>query len=126
MDGLGLEEIESRMINAASLSDSTVHLFVDAVNECRYPEPLLESLLRVTEASPNIRLLITSTLEDKSLVKRAAAQPPTARLLRMAAIEEDIKLYIDSKLEEYKNLRGLDPALKDQIREVLGKHSQGM
>lgn len=126
MEALSLDEIESRMELAASKSARIVHLFVDAINECRYPDAVLESLLRVTGRTSNIRLLVTSTVEDEALLSRAQDQPPTVKFMKMEQVDEDIEVYIASKLEDYRNLRRLDPELKQQITNMLGKYSQGM
>lgn len=125
-DEVTLEELESRIIQGANEATGTIHLFVDAVNECRESDPVLESLLRIIDAAPSVRLLVTEIIQDNLIAARSRATPPRARFVQMQPIDEDIRLYIGAKIKDYKNLRELDDALKQEIKDVLGKKSEGM
>jgi hypothetical protein len=120
---LGLTELED-LILKHSVALPTVLFFIDAINESSYRFSITESLLRLTGKSKNLRVLVTSTSGPEA----GLAWLPVHRVINMQPerVAEDIQTYVESRLKEYPNLRGLSEKLKEDIRKALVNQSGGM
>ena len=120
-----LQDLEQRLVYQAARETLKVLLFVDAVNECKKAEPMIDSLLRLAE-SVEIRVLFTSTEEDPLVTDLTNHKPAKATAVRMSALSEDIDLFIEAKIKEKKNLQRLPPEVRQEIRAVLSRKADGM
>ena len=121
-----LKDLEQRLTSKIARSSLRTFLLIDAVNECKKHEPMIDALLRLAESASDIRVLFTSTEEDPLIKRLTDLQPPRATVLRMSALSADINLVIEAKIQEKKNLRGLSPAKKKEIEVVLSSKADGM
>ena len=121
-----LEDLEQRLMFQTGRSTLKTLLFVDALNECKKIEPMIEILLRLAKSESVIRVLFTSTEEDSSVTSLADLTPPKATTLRISALSTDIDLYIEAKINEVRNLQRLPPEMREEIRFVLGRNAKGM
>ena len=121
-----VQEIEQHLTNQIARSSLKTLLFVDAVNECKKIEPMMNTLLRLAQSASDIRVLFTSTEEDPLIMELTRLKPPKAMSLRMSALSADIDLYIDAKLKEKKNLQGLPSEKIEEIKLVLSSKASGM
>ena len=121
-----VQELEQHLTNQIARSSLKTLLFVDAVNECKKIEPMMNTLLRLAQSASDIRVLFTSTEEDSLIMELTRLKPPRAMSLRMSALSADIDLYIDAKLKEKKNLQGLPSEKIEEIKLVLSSKASGM
>ena len=120
-----VQEIEQHLTNQTARSSLKILLFVDAVNECKKLEPMINTLLRLAQSESDIRVLFTSTEEDPHITELTRLKPPKAMCLRMSALSADIDLFIDAKLKEKKNLQGLSSEKIEEIKLVLSSKAGG-
>ena len=120
-----VQEIEQHLTNQTARSSLKILLFVDAVNECKKLEPMINTLLRLAQSESDIRVLFTSTEEDPLMTELTRLKPPKAMSLRMSALSADIDLFIDAKLKEKKNLQGLSSEKIEEIKLVLSSKAGG-
>ena len=121
-----IEELEQHLTNRTARSSLKTLLFVDAVNECKNIEPMINTLLRLAQSASDIRVLFTSTEEDPLVTGLIRLKPPKAMSLRMSAFSADIDLFIDAKLKEKKNLQRLPSNKVKEIKFVLSSKADGM
>ncbi len=121
-----IKDLEHRLMSQTARSSLKTFLLVDAVNECKKIEPMIETLLRLAESASGIRVLFTSTEEDPLIQELTELHPPKATAIRMSALSADIHLVIEAKIQEKKNLRGLLPERREEIKDVLSKKADGM
>lgn len=121
-----LKDLEQRLTSKTARSSLQTLLLVDAVNECKKLEPMIDALLRLAESASDIRVLFTSTEEDPLIQNLTDLDPARATILRMSAMSADIDLFIEAKIQEKKNLRGLPPATRKEIEVVLSRKADGM
>ena len=121
-----LEDLEKRLVFQTTRSSLKTLLFVDAVNECKKPDAMIECLLRLIESASDIRVLFTSTEEDPVITDLSDLEVPKATVFRMPAQGGDIDLFIEAKMEEKRNLQRLPPELRGEIKTVLSRKADGM
>ena len=121
-----LEDLEKRLVFQTARSSLKLLLFVDAVNECKKSDAMIECLLRLAESASDIRVLFTNTEEDPVITELTDLEVPTATAFRMPAQGGDIDLFIEAKMKEKKNLQRLPPEMREEIRIVLSRKADGM
>ena len=120
-----IKELEQHFMNQTARSSLKTLVFVDAVNECKKIEPMINTLLRLAQSRSDIRVLFTSTEEDPLITEWTHLTPPKATSLRMSALSADIHIFIDAKLKEKKNLQGLSSEKIKEIKRVLSSKADG-
>ena len=120
-----VNELEQRLTNQTARSSLKTLLFVDAVNECKHIDPMINTLLRLAQSESDVRVLFTSTEEDPLMTELTRLKPPKATSLRMSGLSADIDLFIDAKLKEKKNLQGLSSEKIEEIKLVLSSKAGG-
>lgn len=121
-----LKDLEERLTSQTARSSLKILLLVDAVNECKKIETMIETLLRLAESASDIRVLFTSTEEDGLVTALTDLEPPKAATIRMSALSADINLFIEAKIEEKKNLKRLPSEMREEIKAVLNTKADGM
>lgn len=121
-----LRDLEQRLTSQTSHSSLKTLVLVDAVNECKNVEPMIETLLRLAESTSDIRVLFTSTDEDPIITALTGIKPPKVMILRMSAMNADISLFIEAKMKEKRNLQKLPLEKREEIKHVLSKRAGGM
>ena len=121
-----LEDLIKRLVFQTTRCSLKTLLFVDAVNECKKPEAMIECLLRLAESASDIRVLFTSTEEDPVITDLTDLEVPKATVFRMPAQGGDIDLFIEAKVKEKRNLQRLPPELREEIKTVLSRKADGM
>ena len=121
-----LQGLEQQLTSQASHSSLKTLLFIDAVNECKNFEPMIDTLLRLAQSASDTRVLFTSTDEDPLITALTGAKPPRAMTLRMSAVNADINIFIDAKIKEKRNLQRLPLETREEIKAVLSKKADGM
>lgn len=102
-----------------SNGQSRVVILVDASNESPEVEHIEKSLLYLARLSLNIRILVTTTST------RASSKEANFLNIRAETMEEDIKTFIQYRLEHDNTLRNLTPKLQAEIAETLLKDADG-
>ncbi|GLI75512.1 hypothetical protein PoHVEF18_003768 [Penicillium ochrochloron] len=102
-----------------SNGQSRVVILVDAPNESPEAEHIEKSLLYLARLSLNIRILVTTTST------RASSKEANFLNIRAETMEEDIKTFIQYRLEHDNTLRNLTPKLQAEIAETLLKGADG-
>lgn len=120
-----LEDLEKRLAFQSARSSLKTLLFVDAVNECKKPDAMIECLLRLAESTFDIRVLFTNIEEDPVITELTDLKVPKATAFRMPAQGGDIDLFIEAKMKEKKNLQRLPPEMREDIRFVLSRKADG-
>lgn len=121
-----LQDLEQRLTTQTSRSSLKTLLLIDAVNECKNVEAMIETLLKLAESASDMRVLFTSTDEDPLITALTGNEPPKATILRMSAMNADISLFIEAKMKEKKNLQKLPLETREEIKLVLSKKAGGM
>lgn len=121
-----VKDLERSLTYQTAHSSLKTLLFVDAVNECKKPEPMIDSLLRLAKSTSDVRVLFTGTNEDPLIEDLTLLEPPKATSVRMSALRADIDMFIDAKIKEKKNLQRLPPEMREEVKDVLSRKSDGM
>lgn len=121
----GHPEREPKKLDDCELADLVVQfceriagafVIVDALNESKQSSKIVDTLLRITQRSRHLRLLISST-EELSLEQHPL--PITIISMRKTETTKDIIDYIDKRLQNDDRLCTLPEVLKDDIKVVL-------
>lgn len=102
-----------------SAGNSRIVILVDALNESSETHHLEGSLLKLARLSSNIRILITTTST------RASSKEANFLNIKAGTMKEDIKTFIQYRLEHDNALRNLTPKLQAEISETLLKDADG-
>lgn len=113
------------MLQTAS-SSQQIFICVDALDECiaEHRQEVLESLRRILENSPGVRLFLTGTPNIKSEIRRLFAQ--TATFMEIKPYTGDIVKYIQAKLERDTNKSAMNSGLKTDILTKIPAMASGM
>lgn len=98
---------------------SRIVILVDALNESSETESIERSLLYLARLSLNIRILVTTTST------RASSKEANFLNIKAETMKEDIKTFIQYRLEHDNTLRSLTPKLQAEIAETLLKDADG-
>ena len=120
-----LQDLERRLTSRTAHSSMKTFLFIDAVNECKKIEPMMDTLLRLAKSASDIRVLFTNTEEDPMITAMTDLEPPKATTVRMSALSADIDLFIEAKIKEKKNLQRLPLETREEVKDVLRSRADG-
>jgi hypothetical protein len=100
-------------------------LLIDAVDECDQRQDLLSSMAYLQSMSKSISVFLTSRHEldiQDALVsfKHVRIEDWTRE------VDDDIKIYIDHRLQTDQSLLRLKHSIREEIRERLHERSSGM
>ncbi len=103
-----------------------VYIFVDAVDESLNRENLLRVLrdLATAPAFENIRLLATS--REYADIEEVMTDISTPISMRNSFLDEDIALYVQSKLSTNSRMKRWPAALREDVRKALSAEANGM
>lgn len=113
-----ISALEDAIIKHSS-GKSRIVILVDALNESSQTENIEASLLKLARLSPNIRILVTTTST------RASSKEANFLNIKAETMKEDIKTFIQYRLEHDNTLRNLTPTLQAEIEETLLKNADG-
>lgn len=99
--------------------DKPVVLLVDAINESSYSENIKQSLRKLLDQLPNLRVLLTGQ------TALASSEHATIININSANIKGDIDTFILSRLHEDGMLKGLNSKLKHEIRQTISQKADG-
>lgn len=102
-----------------------LYIVVDAINESEVGEDVKMLLFSLAQTCANVRLLITSTAsvdrywltEDLQLVDSSMGTED---------VDADILVYVNDRIAENRNLKGLSLALQNEIRTAILENSNGV
>ncbi|KAJ6114674.1 hypothetical protein N7486_000452 [Penicillium sp. IBT 16267x] len=121
-------QAHKRTIDIAVLEDAIIKhasgkmnivILVDAINESHEARHIETSLLRLANISSNIRIVVTTT--STTVVRR------DVDMLNISAemMSDDIKAYINHRLESNEALRDRKPEFKAEIQKTLSDNADG-
>lgn len=113
-----ISELEDAIIRHSN-GQSRIVILVDALNETSEMGNIEKSLLYLARMSLNIRILVTTTST------KASSKEANFLNIRAETMEEDIKTFIQYRLEHDSTLRNLTPKLQAEIAEKLLKGADG-
>ena len=118
-----LMDLLTRLIEKAG----HVRIFIDAINEAKEPEVIVEQFVELIQRTQSVRILLSSTEETAfHVLDSEARKGVTFVFIRRNANSEDIVSYILARIEQSKRLRQLPESLKSEILVSLQKRSDGM
>lgn len=126
IEGPTLQDLEQRLTSQTARSPLKILVLIDAVNECKKIEPMIDTLLRLAESASDIRVLFTRTEEDPLITTLIDLEPQKATALEMSALSADIDLFIEAKIREKKDLQRLPPEMREEIDVTLNMRADGM
>ncbi|GAD91601.1 hypothetical protein PVAR5_0174 [Paecilomyces variotii No. 5] len=115
---IDITSVEDAIIKHAS-GPRRVVLFVDAMNESAHMENIKCSLLRLSDLSPHIRILVTGTTDVFT------AEHASIINMNGVIIRSDIHSFVRSGLQQDETLRNLSPKLKEQILAAIVEGADG-
>lgn len=125
---LGLNEMEE-IVLASTQAHGRLFLVLDALDECPEKddarEQMLEHLERLSQGVPQIQLLATSREISEireSMDSLGAEQAPIAT----QSVDADIKKYTSTQLSRDRQLRKLDPNMRQLVEETITQKAGGM
>ena len=128
-DILNLEQLLELLYLACEQASSNL-ILVDAVNESKETEALLECFKNILDHNSSTRILFSSTPETETqwVHIRGMANQGTVKFTpaQEGANSEDIKRYIGAEMENRRRLRQLPIALKAEITCSLCKNADGV
>lgn len=108
--------------NVARLVVQKPLVIVDALDECKDVQELLQALIVLKDS---VRLFVTS--RPLHVIMGDLSGLPTVSLDEMAdGLSADIELHVTRELDARQRLRDLDTEFKTEIRSVLCKKADGM
>lgn len=108
---------------AAKKFDRQPFLVIDALDECTDTEGLLDALGKVRKGG--IRLFVTS--RPLQIIKEKFSGLPSIDMDMMKyEVSADIELHVKGELYSHRRLRIVDDSLKNEMRSILCKKSDGM
>lgn len=119
---LDIEELEDLLVHCCE-NLSGAFVVIDAINESRQSSKILQILLRLTQRSSLVRILISSTEE---LGMDQGHLPVTVVAMKPDQTAIDINHYIDNRIEFDDRFHAFPLDLKDDIKAVLRDRSDGM
>ena len=114
--GRGLQLSETvRLLRAALAPVSRAFICIDALDECpdKHIFELLTSLHTASQVSPDVRLFITGRSYIRSAVEKYV--PAGAQVIPISPNSEDIREYLERKLERDLDSETMSPALRADI-----------
>jgi len=119
-----LEDIEDG-VRRCLRTFSKTYLFVDALNESRNKQAVIDSLARLFDTEANLYLMLTSINEvmDESLDGFDDVQRVH---MNKRAIMIDIEAYVDTSLRVIPELRRFKEPTKEEVRSTLITRSKGV
>lgn len=111
--------LEAAIVKCAS-KKSQIVLLVDAVNESRDMNLIEESLVRLANSCPNIRVLITTTNVPSSTKIDGVSVRNISQEMK-----GDINIFIQWRLETDEILKNLTPQFKSEIETTLLRNADG-
>ena len=114
-----------RLLKDVCREVSSVHLFVDAINESKEANHLLTVMSSIVQEMPAVKIMISST-EDLGLPSEDAASDSIMTVaMKTRYIDHDIRQYVESWLRSHERLRQLPPSLKSNIMHTLHAQANG-
>jgi hypothetical protein len=124
----GPDELE-KILLASIRSCSTVHLLMDALDECPEDHETRQSVLarieRLTQDAPNLKILATSR-ELYRIRKSMEALIAEPLCVATRAVDDDIQLYLTSEVSRDRSLRELSPEMRTLIENTIASQADGM
>ena len=114
--GRGLRASETvKLLQAALALMKRTFICIDALDECpdQHISQLLTSLHTASQASPDLRLLITGRPHIQSAVEKYV--PGGTQVIQIIPNSDDIKEYLEVELERDFNSEAMSPALRADI-----------
>ena len=114
--GRGLRVSETvKLLGAALAPMKRTFICIDALDECpdKHISQLLTSLHTASQASPDVRLLITGRPHIQSAVEKYV--PGGAQIISIIPNSEDIREYLEMELERDLDSEAMNPALRTDI-----------
>lgn len=115
---IDISDLEDAIIRHSN-GKSRIVILVDALNESSEMENIERCLLYLARLSLNIRILVTTTST------RTPSKEANFLNIRAETMKEDIKTFIQYRLEHDKSLRNLTPKLQAEIAETLLRNADG-
>lgn len=115
---IDISDLEDAIIRHSN-GKSRIVILVDALNESSETENIERCLLYIARLSLNIRILVTTTST------RTPSKVANFLNIRAETMKEDIKSFIQYRLEHDKSLRNLTPKLQAEIAETLLSNADG-
>jgi hypothetical protein len=116
-------ELEDLFIEHSSAA-SSISMVIDAVNESSMRTDLEPLLHRLAASCPNVRIFVSST-NDHSFDSDTHVAICDVEM-NVKDVDQDIRVYIEDKLNTDKMLRVLSESLKQEVRDLLLSRSNGM
>ena len=114
--GRGLRVSETiKFLQAALAPMNRTFICIDALDECpdKHISQLLTSLHTASQASPDVRLLITGRPHIQSAVEKYI--PGGAQVIPIIPNSQDIREYLEKELERDLDSEAMNPALRADI-----------
>jgi len=118
--GRGLKVPETvKLLTRALTPVKRAFICIDAVDECsdKHLSQLLTSLHTVSQTSPGIRLFITGRPHVRSAVEKYL--PGSAQVIPFSPNSDDIREYLEMRLEHDLDSEEMSPALKADIMKCI-------
>ena len=112
-------------MDSACASTQKILLFLDAPNESDLSETLLLSLSDLVSRWKNLRFLVSSTDELEVGICCESCGPVLPVEMNSARVDNDIKDFVNSRMQKELRFRRLPNALQDDIRVALVNNAEG-
>ncbi|KAL9079823.1 MAG: hypothetical protein Q9157_001332 [Trypethelium eluteriae] len=120
---LKVQELEDQILDHCRMLER-FYIFIDAVNESSSSSNIVTSLLRIVQESKNVGIFMTSTPDAETQDILQGRLTPVD--MRTSCIEEDIRFFVNIKIQQTPSLRDLSEKIKSEIRQTVVKKSDGM
>ena len=119
----GIQELQDQIIDQ-SKDMECLYIFVDAVNESSSCARLLSILSGISRASNSIRIFLTSTpeIDTQDLLQHRLVMID----MRPQWIENDIRLFVNAKIQQNSTLVNLSELTKSDILKTVTRKADGM
>lgn len=110
------------MVSLATMNTAMTYMFIDAVNEAQQTTVVLDSITRISQKSPSLRVMMSST---KDISQTILPIPVTTIVIEQERIVDDIHDFIVARIDRDEGLRDLPRLIKAEISSRLQNLAYG-
>ncbi|KAL9097486.1 MAG: hypothetical protein Q9165_000382 [Trypethelium subeluteriae] len=121
--GLKVQELEDQILDHCKVLER-FYILIDALNESSSSSSIVTSFSRIVQGAGNVGIFMTSTPDAETQDILQGQLIPVD--MRPQWIEEDVRFFVNVKIQQTPSLRDLSEKIKSDIRQTVVEKADGM